>query len=48
MTESEFLIRQAQAYWSQGQRLPLDLFANLISAGLDVDALERRYMKEPA
>jgi hypothetical protein len=47
MTLSDFLVRQARAFWDRGERLPLDLFAQLNSAGLDVDALERTYMKEP-
>lgn len=47
MSASEYLIRQARNYWEKGERLPLDLFARFISAGLDVDALERKYLKEP-
>ena len=48
MTHAEFLTRQARRYWSRGERLPIDLFAQLISVGIDVGTLERRYLKEPA
>lgn len=48
MTHPEFLLRQAEDYWNNGHHLPIDLFARMISAGLDVDALERKHMKEPA
>lgn len=48
MTHADFLIHQATRYWNRGEHLPIDLFAQLIAAGLDVDALERTHMKEPA
>lgn len=47
MTYSDHLIRKADTFWSQGQRLPIDLFAELIAAGLDVHTLELQHMKEP-
>lgn len=46
MTHHEWLIQKASVFWNQGQQLPLDLFYQLIGAGLDVAALERKDVKE--
>ena len=35
------LIDQAQAYWSIGEEIPLDLFSKLAMAGVDVVTLEK-------
>jgi hypothetical protein len=48
MNAREHLLRRATAFWNRGQRLPLDLFYQLLGAGLDVEALEAQHMKEPA
>lgn len=37
------LIEKAQSYWAVDEPLPLDLFAELMSAGIDVEALEAKY-----
>lgn len=47
MNANEYLLRQARPFWDRGEPLPIDLFARLLSAGLDVEALERKHMKEP-
>jgi hypothetical protein len=41
-TYHEHLITRAQSHWAVGHRLPVDLFAEMLSAGLDVEELERR------
>jgi hypothetical protein len=38
---AERLIRKAQAYLKAGYPIPLDLFAALMSEGIDVTELER-------
>lgn len=48
MTYAEFLIRKCEALWAQGRRLPLDLFSQCISAGLDIGTIERKYMEQHA
>ena len=45
MTHSEFLIARAQPYWLRGQSLPIDLFAEMQAEGLDVVALEGKYLQ---
>ena len=44
MTLDEHLIARAMPYWQDGQSLPIDLFAEMQSEGLDVVALERRHL----
>jgi molybdopterin-guanine dinucleotide biosynthesis protein A len=39
------LLRQAHEYWDNGEYIPLDLFAALASEGLDVPALEARFIQ---
>lgn len=46
MTLVEWLIRRARHYWDKGQQIPVNLFAEMIGAGLDVEALERQYLVE--
>lgn len=38
------LLRQAHEHWSIGEPVPLDLFSQMASEGLDVPALEARYL----
>jgi hypothetical protein len=47
MRYGEHLLARAMFFWDRGERLPIDLFSEMLSAGLDVDALERTHMKEP-
>lgn len=44
MRPAEFLIARAMPYWSRGQSLPIDLFAEMQSEGLDVVSLEDKYL----
>lgn len=46
MTLIDWLIRRARKFWDIGDQIPIDLFAEMRSAGLDVNTLERRYRKE--
>jgi hypothetical protein len=43
MTLSEHLLRRSQAYWDVGSPVPIDLFYEMLGAGLDVDALEKQH-----
>lgn len=45
MSHASFLIARARPYWEQGQSLPLDLFAEMQSIGMDVVALEQQYLR---
>lgn len=38
------LLSQAHEHWSIGEPIPLDLFAQMAREGLDVPALEARYL----
>ena len=42
---TEQLLDKAQAYWSQGESVPLDLFSEMVAAGLHVEALEDQLKK---
>lgn len=44
---TERLIDRAMAYWDVGACIPLDLFADMLGAGLDVETLETKHMQEP-
>ena len=44
---TENLLDKGMSYWSQGQSVPLDLFTEMVSAGLDVEALEQQLKREP-
>jgi len=46
MTHADFLGRKATAIVKQGRPIPLDLFYQMLSAGVDVDAIERKAMKD--
>lgn len=46
MNHIEFLIKQARGHWANYMPLPLDLFAQMNAAGIDVDAEERNYFSE--
>jgi hypothetical protein len=41
MTHADFLGRKATAIVKQGRPIPLDLFYQMLAAGIDVDAIER-------
>jgi len=43
MTHIEYLLLQAGVYWSVGSPLPLDLFAKMNTAGIDVDREEQLF-----
>lgn len=43
MDIADHLIARAMPHWERGDTLPLDLFAEMVSEGLDVDALERQH-----
>lgn len=42
MTQADFLGRKATAIVKQGNPIPLDLFYQMLAAGIDVDAIERK------
>lgn len=42
----ERLLARALDYWTQGRRIPLDLFSLLVQEGMDVEALEAKHMNE--
>lgn len=42
----EQLITRARGYWESGHQIPLDLFAEMNEAGLDVQALEDTYLTD--
>lgn len=42
------LLDRADAFWTRGEPLPIDLYADLLAAGIDVETLEHRQRKEPA
>lgn len=46
MTHIEYLLLKASIYWSAGSRLPLDLFAEMMSIGIDVGAAEEKFNQE--
>lgn len=39
------LLRQAHEYWDNGEYVPLDLFVAMAAEGLDVPALEARFIQ---
>jgi hypothetical protein len=43
MTLTEHLLRRSQVYWDVGSPVPIDLFYEMLAAGLDVDALEKQH-----
>lgn len=42
----ERLLRVAQRYWNRGEPVPVDLACDMVSAGLDVTALETEALEE--
>jgi len=42
----ERLLRVAQRYWKRGESVPVDLACDMVSAGLDVTALEQSALEE--
>lgn len=44
MTLIDWLIQRARKFWDNGLQVPLDLFAEMQSEGLDVVSLERTYL----
>jgi len=42
VTHADFLGRKATAIVQQGRPIPLDLFYQMLAAGVDVDAIERK------
>lgn len=43
MTLIDHLMARAEGHWGNHDPLPLDLFAEMISAGIDVDGAERAF-----
>ncbi len=43
MTYQEWLVQRAISYWENDENLPLDLFAEMVSAWIDVDAEENNF-----
>jgi len=39
------LVRRARGFWERNEQLPLDLFAEMVELGVDVETLEQRYMR---
>lgn len=37
------LLRRATKHWQEGNPVPMDLAAEMLEAGLDVETLERKY-----
>ena len=42
MNTADFLGRKATAIIEQGRPIPLDLFYQMLAAGIDIDAIERQ------
>jgi Zn-dependent M32 family carboxypeptidase len=38
-------IRRARRLWEKNKQIPMDLFAELVELGIDVQALEDKYLK---
>lgn len=45
MTYRENLIREAESFWANRDRLPIDLFAKMIEEGLAVAQLEHDFLQ---
>jgi hypothetical protein len=45
ITLLDHLKRRAELHWRNYEPLPLDLFADMLNAGLDVDQMEREYKR---
>lgn len=46
MTYNDWLIRRLEGCLEKGREIPCDLFAEALSAGLDVTEIERNFIKE--
>lgn len=46
MTYTEHLIQKAEGFWADNGRLPINLFYDMLEAGLDVETIERKYKEE--
>jgi hypothetical protein len=46
MTHAEFVTRRIDAALDAGNRIPIDLFMEAVSIGLDVDAIERKHAQQ--
>lgn len=44
---TESLLARADAHWSAGDVLPIDLFAEMVGEGINVEALEPRHLQQP-
>lgn len=47
MRYREHLMLRASIHWEAGNPLPTDLFAEMLSEGMDVEALEAKHKQEP-
>lgn len=47
MSYHDHLIHRASLHWAAGNSLPIDLFSEMLSAGLDVEALEAKHKSDP-
>jgi hypothetical protein len=45
MTYQEKLIQEAEAFWANRDRLPMDLFAKMVQEGLAVAQLEHDFLQ---
>ena len=48
MTPAEFYSNRAVEFIERGERIPIDLFYELLAVGVDVDALERKHQPKEA
>lgn len=39
------LIREARRIWEDNEPIPIDLFAQLLELGVNVEAMERKYLR---
>lgn len=46
MTEINWLIKRARRYLERNEPIPLDLFYQMLSAGVDVSEVERKYRSD--
>jgi hypothetical protein len=43
MTYRDHLLRKAEAFWEQGYPLPIDLFFEMLTEGIDIGAAEKNF-----
>lgn len=46
MTIQDHLVSRARSHWGNGNPIPLDLFYEMLGAGIDVDAEEKVFHNE--